>query len=188
MTEKQQAMQDAIAAIIQARQGGGGGRPLPPGEIDMPVDPNLIKLPGQDQLPPGVKIDDPQGLLKQKSKEQPQQLQDPKQPKGPEGPDEPQGPTDGDGPEGSQGGPEGPTGGDDPEGSQGPKGEQGGQGGEDDPEDELKGGEHGSDHGFSDDFAYAWNEMIDRYDKDEISDDEINLLIQKIKLETINEI
>ena len=143
MTEKQQAMRDALTAIIKSRQSVPEGS-LPPGDINMPIDPELL---------------------------QPENQQQPRQPH----PQKPQG----EGPQGPQGeGPQGPQG----EGPQGPQGAS-----EDaDKEDDIKEKGNGPDHDVSDDFAKAWNEIIARYDNDDITDDQLQKLLGQIQLGLIN--
>ena len=141
MTEKQQAMRDALTAIIQARQPRPDDQ-LPPGDINMPVDPELLQ-PESKQQPKenkNLKIDDPDNLLKQQQNKQ-------KQPRQPEGPQGPQG--------------EGPQG----------------------PEEPRK-----SDHDVSDDFAQAWNEILARYDNDDITDDQLQKLLGQVQLGLIDKL
>ena len=184
MTEKQQAMRDALTAIIKSRQPVPEGS-LPPGDINLPIDPELLQPESQQQPKENqkLKIDDPDNLLKQQQKKQKQPRQPhPQKPQG-KGPQGPQG----EGPQGPQGkGPQGPQG----KGPQGPqgKGPQGPQGAaeDEDKEDDIKEKGNGPDHDISDDFAKAWNEIIARYDNDDITDDQLQKLLGQIQLGLIN--
>ena len=185
--EERQATRDALEAIIMSRKGGGGGGGLPPGfDPKIPIDPELDlptpKFPGDDD----VDIDDPDGIL---DKIRQRQKNKPAQPTG--GNQGPQGkPGQGEKDPGTQGKPgqegedgEGPGG--KPGQDQGGKGQGGkpGQDGQDNPGGQGGQGGQGKSKGneIDPDFKSAWNEIMARYDKDEISDDELEELISQIK-------
>lgn len=191
MTDKQQAMKDAITAILQSRQnvGGGGGPQLPPGEIEMPLDPNLIRPNGGTKMPDDVDVKDPDNLIQQQKQTQKdkgsQGGQDDDNKGDTGGEDKPQ-----DNP-GDEGGPGQTEGGDEEQPGTKPDGQRvlpGDPGEEVEPDDISPDDRKGTDPEFSDAFAAAWNEMVDRFDRDDVSDDEIRDLIQKIKMNTIKTI
>ena len=102
-------------------------------------------------------------LMKTKGPQPPQQPQGPKQP--PQGPDEP--PEDYPGPDGG----DGPTG--------GGGGQGGGQGGQQGDGPQGDGPGHNQ---ISDDFAAAWNEVLDKYDNDNFSAADLEKLESQIRL------
>lgn len=202
MTDKQQAMKDAITAILQSRQnvGGGGGPQLPPGEIEMPLDPNLIRPNGGAKMPDDVDIKDPDNLIQQQK-----QTQKDKGSQGGQGKPQDSGKGDpdddnkgdtwgGDKPQdnpGDEGDPGQTDDGDEEQPGLKPDGQRvppGDPGEEVEPDDISPDERKGTDPEVSDAFAAAWNEMVDRFDRDDVSDDEIRDLIQKIKMNTIKTI
>ena len=79
MTDREQAIKDALEAIIAARKSSdsGSGMPMPP-ETDLPIDPELLQ-PESDQIDnDDFNIDDPENLLQHQkdTQKQSQQSQD----------------------------------------------------------------------------------------------------------------
>lgn len=73
MTDKEQAIQDALQAILKARTPRQTGRPqLPPGDIDLPIDPDLLDPTPLDQPEQNdnIDLDDPDNLLRTKQQNQ----------------------------------------------------------------------------------------------------------------------
>ena len=185
-TDKKQAALDAIQDIIKARLASkmGGMSGGPGGEIDMDIDPDLNtpQAQGMQQPPSNIEINDPDGVLDQQKQNHPQkkqggsqgqQSQQSQQSNGQQS-GESSGESDESGEAGEQQGQQ----------SKGQSGQQssgksnkGSAGGEEDKKglsqddiDNLGKQETGKP---SDDFVKDWNEAMDKFDKDDVSDEDL---------------
>lgn len=199
--EERQAAKDALTAILQARaiarlgqSIGPGGMPTPPPgtEIDIDIDPNLldpeVDMPEGDDS--GIQINDPDNVLKDKEQNQKQSGRSKsgkgssKSDGGNSNPGNPGGSSDsGSGSSDS---------GEDTSDKQGDKGgsksDKGDKGNNDDKGDQGDKGQGDKQEDTGADYAAAWNEIIDRYDNDEITEAELQRLINEISRGNIDSI
>lgn len=212
MSDKLQAMEDALKAILQARQGGGG--PSPDGDIETEIDPDLEQAAPKDGGidPNDYDVEDPDNVLdKLKNKQN-----NPQQQQGGTGGNSQDDDDDDDDDEGDNSDSDGDDeeesdsdGEEESPNSQGQSSQSNKSSGkasanhneEDDEDDEDEEadlddeGEEDLDDGddeeyspYTDEYKDAWNEVMTRFDTDDYSEKDIKRLINQINNGEISEL
>jgi len=195
--DERQAAIDALNKIIQARQTSNEGPmpglpPIPPGKqkIDIDIDPELTEIAPNNQSDsgdmPNIKINDPDNVLKNQkqqsvktdNKNNQNQQQNPDNNEGAQGEqgDQQGSKNDSDNDKEENGAGSGSGSNKDDEDSK----DSDGSGEDSDDEDKTSKGKD-DDKKHTEDYRTAWNEIMDRFDKDEISEADLANLINQIK-------